>query len=61
MSEQVKSTARKNQSRLFIYIPTELYETLKEHCKTRSMTMTKYVMNSLVTRLNMELKQKVKY
>jgi len=61
MNAGSKSTIRKNQSRLFIYIPTELYDTLKEHCKDRSMTMTKYVMNSLVMRLNMEMKQRVKH
>jgi hypothetical protein len=61
MNTEAKSSSRKNQSRLFIYIPTELYDTLKEHCKDRSMTMTKYVMNSLVARLKMEMKQQVKH
>lgn len=57
------SGERKNQSRIFCYIPKDLHDLLKQHCEKMDTTITKYVTRSLVMRLNMELKteNRIKY
>jgi len=51
---------RKGQKSFTFYMPISLYEVLKDHCHKQDQTMTKYILRSIVSRLNMELDHKDK-
>jgi len=57
------STERKNQKPFMIYMPTEFYEEFKKHCKDQDIPMSKYVLRSLVMRMNLERQEskRIKY
>ena len=52
------SQKRKNQSRLFIYVPNLIYDEVKKHAKAQDCNLTKYVTRAIVMRLNMEKETK---
>lgn len=56
----METKKRKNQKSLMIYMPDWLHHQLKELCHQQDTTLTKYVLRSLVMRMNMELKEKIK-
>lgn len=43
-----------------MYMPERLFCELKDICEKQETTMTNYVMKSLITRMNMERKEKLK-
>jgi hypothetical protein len=51
---------RKEQKGFMFYMPMYLYEDLKNHCHEQDQTMTKYILRSIVARLNMEKEHKDK-
>lgn len=56
----METNKRKNQKALHIYIPEMLFNELKIICEQKDTTMTRYVMKSLIARMNMERKEKLK-
>lgn len=56
----METNKRKNQKALYIYIPEMLFHELKDICEKQDTTMTRYVMKSLIARMNMERKEKLK-
>ena len=57
----METKKRKNQKALMMYMPEALHDQLKELCNQQDTTITKYVLRSLVMRMNMELKEKIKF
>lgn len=52
---------RKDQKAFMLYMPINIYEELKKSCHDQDMTMSKYVIRSIVCRMNLERKERIKY
>lgn len=57
----MENKKRPNRKQFMIYLPDFIYNELKEICHKKDMTMTKYVVRALVTRMNMEREQNIRY
>ena len=56
----METKKRKNQKAILIYIPEVLFYELKNICEKQDTTMKRYVMKSVITRMNMEREERLK-
>ena len=56
----METKKRKNQKPIMMYIPESLFYELKSICDKQDTTMTRYVMKSIITRMNMEREERLK-
>ena len=50
----MKTSKRKNKTSLHLYVPDFLYEELRNISSKQQTTITKYVLKSIVARMNLE-------
>lgn len=60
MPDIIEVKKRKGKKPFHMYMPERLFHLLKDICEKQEITMTDYVMKSLITRMNMECKEKLK-
>jgi hypothetical protein len=56
----METKKRKNQTAFTMYMPDVLHSELKQICEKQDTTMKRYILKSIITRLNMEKKQALK-
>lgn len=53
----METKKRKNQKAFMMYLPDVIFHELKDICDKQGIPMKRYILKSVITRLNMEKKE----